>query len=301
MNPFDLRGPEFLLFYVMLTAAVIVLTAWLRDMMERGPTPQVRLDDPYFVAFVRGGINEAFRTAIIVLLDRGWLQAEGSLVHRRGDVESRPEQPAIEQEVLSFFHTPRAAYDALKNCSLGSAASGYEKQATELDLIPDRWRNGMRHVLVAAAACGLVLVSLIKIAIAISRGRSNILFLIILTILGPYLLSRLLLHGPTVKGRVLIRNVQALFSDLKGRRPFLRPGAGTKEIAWLVGVFGAGALPQSGFPDVKALFPLSSSPANLGGTTSSCGTVSSCGSGGGGCGGGCGGGGCGGGCGGCGS
>lgn len=302
MNPFDLRGPEFLFFYVVLSVFVLFVTAWLRHLMERGPTPQVHLDDPYFFAYLRGGITEAFRTAIVVLLDRGWLFAEGNTVNRRNDVEPKPEQPAIEQEVLSFFCAPHAAYEALKSCSLGPAASNYEKQATDLDLIPDSRRKGVRLILVAAAICGLVLVSLIKIGVAISRGRSNLLFLIILTVVVPYILARVLLDGPTSKGRALIRNVQFLFTDLKGRRPFLRPGAGTKEIAWLVGVFGASALPLDGFPDVRALFPLSSGAATFGGSsTSACGTPSSCGTGGGGCGGGCGGGGCGGGCGGCGS
>lgn len=301
MSPFDLRGPEFLFFYIGLSVCVFIGTVWVRELMERGPIPQVNLEDPYFFAYLRGGITEAFRAAVIVLLDRGWLIAYGDVVHRRDDIQPKPEQPGIEQEVLSFFTAPHSAYQALRNCSLGSTASHYEKQATELDLIPGSRRKSMRQLLVAVAICGLVLVSLIKIAVAISRGRTNLLFLVILTVLAPYLLARVLLSGPTSKGRALIRNVQSLFSDLKGRRPFLRPGAGTKEIAWLVGVFGVKALPLDGFPDVKTLFPLSSRDVAFAGTSSSCGTVSSCGSGGGGCGGGCGGGGCGGGCGGCGS
>ncbi|HET6175495.1 MAG TPA: TIGR04222 domain-containing membrane protein [Candidatus Sulfotelmatobacter sp.] len=301
MNPFDLRGPEFLFFYVLLSGAVILAVIWLREWMESGPTPPVHLEDPYFFAYLRGGMNEVFRAAIVVLLDRGWLIAEGDMVHRRDDVEPNPEQPSIEQEVLSFFYTPRPAYEALKSSPLGTAASTYEQQTVELDLMPNQLVKGKRQILCGIAACALLGVSLTKIAIALSRGRTNLLFLIILTVVVQWILVQVAVPGPTAKGRALLRDIQSLFSDLKGRRPFLRPGAGTKEIAWLVGVFGLGSLPSDGFPDVKALFPQSSTNFTLsGGTGGSCGAASSCG-GGGGCGGGCGGGGCGGGCGGCGS
>lgn len=302
MNPFDLRGPEFLFFYIVLSGCTTLAVLWLREWLEGGPTPQVHLDDPYFFAYLRGGMNEVYRAAIVVLIDRGWLISEGDSVHRREDIEPKPEQPGVEQEVLSFFYAPQPAYKALKSGAYGSSSSVYERRATELGLMPDDRVKGRRQILVSIAVCTLVGISLIKIAVALSRGRTNVLFLIILTFLAPYLLGRLVLAGPTAKGKALLRDVQVLFGDLKGRRPFLRPGAGTKEIAWLVSVFGLGYLPNGSFPDGKMLFPLSSRQLDLGGGASTgCGTVSSCGSGGGGCGGGCGGGGCGGGCGGCGS
>ena len=58
MNPFDLRGPEFLFFYFLLAGSVILGVIWLRELMERGPTPQVSLDDPYFFAYLRGGAKK---------------------------------------------------------------------------------------------------------------------------------------------------------------------------------------------------------------------------------------------------
>jgi len=301
MNPFDLRGPEFLFFYVLLCAFVMFAVFWLRERLERGPTPQVHLDDPYLFAYLRGGMNEVYRAAIVVLLDRGWLVAEGASVDRRGEFEPYPDRPAVEQEVLAFFSAPRAAYEALRKSALGPAASTYEQRAFDLDLMPDGRVKARRQILCGIGVCLLVGVSLVKIAVALSRGRTNILFLIALTIAAQFVLARLAVSGPTAQGRALLRDVQTLFSDLKGRRPFLRPGAGTKEIAWLVGVFGVGALPRDGFPDVKTLFPLSSRELDSSGAA--CGASSGCGgvAGGGGCGGGCGGGGCGGGCGGCGS
>jgi uncharacterized protein (TIGR04222 family) len=303
MNPFDLRGPEFLFFYIAFSVCTIVFTRQLREWIEYGPVPQVHLDDPYLFAYLNGGINEVFRAAIVVLLDRGWLIAEGDSIHRRPDIEASSTLPQVEQEVISFFSSRRPAYEALRSSGSGSAAEIYEKRTAELDLMPDARTKARRYMLCAVAICVLALLSLIKIGVALARGRTNILFLMILTILAPYLLARIVLPGPTAKGRALLRDVRTLFADLAGRRPLLRPGAGTKEIAWLVGVFGIRALPREGFPDVPTLFPLSSKQMSSGSCSSTaCGTVHSCStSGGGGCGGGCGGGGCGGGCGGCGS
>ncbi|HYM76293.1 MAG TPA: TIGR04222 domain-containing membrane protein [Candidatus Dormibacteraeota bacterium] len=300
MNPFDLRGPEFLFFYLLLSGFVILGVIWLRALIEAGPTPQVSLDDPYFFAYLRGGINEVFRAAIVVLLDRGWLIADEEIVSRRADIEPHPVQPEVEQEILSFFFAPHAAYEALKTSSLGASAAAYDKRAVALDLMPDARARGRRYIFAAIAACFLIGVSLMKIGIALARGRTNILFLVVLTTVAQIVLWQVAISGPTAKGQALLRDIRGLFGDLKGRRPFLRPGAGTKEIAWLVGVFGIGALPGDGFPDVKTLFPQSTRAVNLGGAGSSCGAATSCGSGGS-CGGGCGGGGCGGGCGGCGS
>lgn len=302
MNPFDLRGPQFLLFYVALSVLVIVVARWLRDQVESGPVPQVSLDDPYFFAYLRGGMNEALRVAIVVLLDRGSLVAEGVTV-RKKDVDPGSIQHPVEREVLSFFSTPQAASDALKLGTLGSSTYTYEARAEELGLMPDEQGKRRRWVLFGIAAFGLGVVSLTKIGIALARGRTNILFLIILAGIVEFVLMKVVPAGITAKGKALLRDMRTLFGDLNNRRPLLQPGSGTKEVAWLVAVFGLIALPLGGFPDVKTLFPRSMRTSAFGFDTyggSSCGTVTSCGAASS-CGSGCGGGGCGGGCGGCGS
>lgn len=292
MNPFDLRGPEFLLFYVGLSALVLTSVWWLRQRSEAGPTPQVHLDDPYFVAFLRAGVNEVFRDAIVILLDRGKLTASEGSVRCANEAKSECTHP-VEQEILSFFTSSHLAYDALQPGTLGSSTLAYQSKAEQLELLPDARVRGQRYVRYGFAAVGLAGVAFIKILVALARGRTNIAFLIILSVLVQAALLKIATPRLTAKGKALLRDVESLFSDLQARRPHLRPNAGTKEIAWLVSVFGLTALPAAGFPDVKTLFPKSASGVSLGGSCSSCGAASSCGSG-------CGGGGCGGGCGGCG-
>jgi hypothetical protein len=61
VNPFDLRGPEFLLFYTALSALVIIAVVMLRRKAESGPIPRIDLSDPLLIAFLRGGHSEAMR------------------------------------------------------------------------------------------------------------------------------------------------------------------------------------------------------------------------------------------------
>ncbi len=78
MNPFDFYGPEFLVFYFVFSAVVIgtlVLLRW-RDRLPAAAKPT--LDDPYLVAFLRGGEVEALRVVTLSLIDRGLLTLQSS-------------------------------------------------------------------------------------------------------------------------------------------------------------------------------------------------------------------------------
>ena len=61
MNPFDLAGPQFLLFYLVLGGGVILMLGLLRQARESSDTLKVNLAAPYLIAYLRGGKNEALR------------------------------------------------------------------------------------------------------------------------------------------------------------------------------------------------------------------------------------------------
>ena len=63
LNPFDLRGPEFLLFYLLLSVCVMVALVLTRRFAEAGEPTKVNLSDPYQIAFLRGGAPEVARLA----------------------------------------------------------------------------------------------------------------------------------------------------------------------------------------------------------------------------------------------
>jgi len=78
MFPFTLTGSEFLIFYALLCAAVIAgLVVWRRS-KEAGEDARVNLSDPYLIACLRGGSQEAVRVAVVSLVDRGLLRLTAS-------------------------------------------------------------------------------------------------------------------------------------------------------------------------------------------------------------------------------
>jgi len=298
MNPFDLRGPEFLAFYVALTLVTLLVIWWMRRSNELRLQPvsgtakrdlvlahthpeltQSAFADPYLIAYLRGGAAETIRTATVSLVDRGLLTMEGEKI-RTSSTGSRTEvRKKIERALLDYCATscdPRRLY---KDSNLVAACSEYEQQLVLRNLLPDEPTTANRRRLFNSAAAVLLGFSVVKFFVALARGRSNVMFLIILTIIAIVAARAVAFPRQTGTGKAFLDEIRNLFSALKLRAPQIRPGGATAELVLLVAVFGTDALKGSDFAWTKLLFPETN---NSGG--GSCG--SSCG---GGCGGGCGG------------
>ena len=151
----------------------------------------------------------------------------------------------------------------------------------------------MRRVQEAGLAIVLLcVVAAVKVAIGVARNRP-VSFLVLFAF-GFSALTLFTIRGRrTVLGERVLGDLTMLFDALRERADELRPNIATGELALLMAVFGAGAVPIGAFPLVRAFRPATTT------NTSSCGTGcgsssgSSCGGGGSSCGGG--------GCGGCGS
>lgn len=307
MNPFDLRGPEFLLFYFIFTCVVLLVLTLLRRIDERPNALKPPMDDPYLVAFLRGGEEEALRVAALSLVDRGLLQLKSSGASIfSSEAENKCEladphaieaaKRPIEKRVLEAFQTAKpisATLDSLVGCQ---ACVDYALSLENLGLLPGPDTRAARNRRFWVAIVILLGVAVLKILIALSRGRTNILFLIILSALAAYVTSRLSNPFRTKRGEKFLQDVRSLFSTLKLRADSLRPGGATTDLVWLASTFGLAEVSPVLFPQVSALIkrqPQGDGHRDGGFFHSSCGS-SSCG------GGGCGGGGCGGGgCGGC--
>ena len=68
MNPFDLSGPEFLVFYICVALMVIIALKLAIDEAEGGAPRALPLSDPYQIAWLRGGTPEAARIAVLSLI-----------------------------------------------------------------------------------------------------------------------------------------------------------------------------------------------------------------------------------------
>jgi uncharacterized protein (TIGR04222 family) len=292
VNPFDYSGPVFLVFYAALCLAVC---AWvhmrLRSREGEFPVPQLDMTDPYQIAYLRGGANEAIRIAVFSLIDRGLLDisdpkekkpqawthsAEGITLVRRD----------IEKAVLRFFAKTQPAVDALASKICIAACGEYEKVLGEARLIvtPEVIKD-RRWVFMMGTAV-VVGVGIVKLCVALSRGHNNVAILLMMLFFFPVLLFQLTKSHTTVLGSHVLKDLKTLFRPLYDRRLAVEAGGLTNEAALLAAVFGIGVLPGA-FRYIQQLYPRA---AATGGT----GCGAGCGSGGGG------GGGCGGGCGGCG-
>jgi uncharacterized protein (TIGR04222 family) len=170
---------------------------------------------------------------------------------------------------------------------LATAGTDYEHRLRAFGLLPDAATQRVRRFMLALALLALIGVGGAKVLYALSIGRRNVEFLIVLTVAATFIATRIWNPYRTRLGDNYLAGVQSLFANLRGRVRSLRPGGNTRDLLWLTALFGVAMLPATAFPAIAHVWPR---PAASG-------SGSSCGGGGGS---GCGGGG-GGGCGGCGS
>src|ERR1700719_4181716 len=96
MNPFDLSGPAFLVFYICLALIVVIALKLAIDEAEGGAPRALPLSDPYQIAWLRGGTPEAARIAVLSLTDRGLLAVSGDNL-----VNSSHAQPVVREPIES--------------------------------------------------------------------------------------------------------------------------------------------------------------------------------------------------------
>jgi uncharacterized protein (TIGR04222 family) len=287
MNPFDWRGPQFLVFYIVLMIVVAAVVRRLRTRRERAQTGYrgTPIHDPYAIAFLRGGKHELVRVAIVSMVDRGLLLARNDQVATTEVGRGTSVRRRIEKDLLAFCVTPRKAAELFADETFDVAGAEIEFELAQMGLMPDDETAAARRKLFFTGAALLLVVSLVKIAVALARGRTNLGLLILFTVVGLGLTWRAAVVGRTPRGEAFLKELENLFRSLRLRAKELRPGGATSEVAMLAAVWGITALPPERFGWSDELFRKAATSGGGG----SCG--SSCGSG---CGGGCGGGGCGG-------
>jgi hypothetical protein len=212
----------------------------------------------------------------------------------------------LEQVILEKFVKEAEAKEAFTYAPVVSAAEKYEDELQNTQLLPDQATKWRRQFLLLVAVLALAVVAWSKVYLALMRGRTNVTFLIILSVIAIIIAISVSRPRLTARGSAMLKDLQNLYGDLRARAPSISPGGSTIEAAMLAAVFGAAILPASNFAFTRQLFPQlqtssgtwASSSSGSSCSGSSCSSSSSCSSGSS-CGSSCGGGG--GGCGGCGS
>lgn len=294
-NPFNLPGPEFLLFFLALTALVMGLVYFSRPQGEQSLSFGHDLaNDKFDIAYLQGGPDHTLQVAILGLIDRKLLEVHGTKVKTADSTGEDKVRWNLEKVIL------RKCKRLEETSSLFSDADVQE----EVEIIGDRLRKmGLllsdeqkslqkrhRHW----AILFLWGVAVIKFFIALSRHHFNILFLFILLVMATIFLILITRMVRTTLGEQKLKELRAAFSSLYARRKQLPLHGYTHELTLLAALYGLSVLPTPALQMVKPLrFHQTSTSGCSGGCSigASCTGASSCsgGSCGGGCGGGCGG------------
>ncbi len=301
-NPIaDLRGPDFLILYSLIILATLVgLRLYLRSRdttRPLQPPPVPAKVDPLEIAFLRGQHQELIHVLILGLIDRKYLELRGA-PPQIGQAPTHPDPrhlSPVEKEIFDLFAEPRHAWLAAKLAASGPLlerlAKAYEQKLhAEFLLCPPT-------VASAAISSGLAAAALIlglggyKLCIALSRGRTNVGFLVALGIISTIVLLFIVgtaCRHTSARGRAYLAKLQLAFDKLR-ERSALEPASHLAADALLIlaAVYGTAILSKTPWKNYAHAFvpPPQSSTSSC--SSSGCSSGSSCG--GGGCGGGCGG------------
>jgi uncharacterized protein (TIGR04222 family) len=300
MNPFTWPGPSFIVFYI-IVALIAGAACFVRTRFAGGRTvPLTDLTaDPYRIAFLRAGAAETARVAIFNLLDRGILSYDGTAVTVARPESAQMLRRSVERVIVAQVGSGRNIEGLMQDSRIAAACAEYERDLQARQLLPDEEEKRFRRRL-AWSAVGLIAgVALVKVVYAMSQGRSNVGFLLVLMVAASLWMVWACRSRYTGSGGRALGSLKSLMARLKGNTARVKAGGETNEALLVAAVFGLAALPSQAFPIIDTVFPRlreksSSSGSSCGASCGSTSSSSSCSSGGGSCGGG-------GGCGGCGS
>ena len=168
MNPFDLNGPNFLVFYGLCGAAVCLVLYLLR--LQEPQTPEGAVPtDPQTIAYLRGGATEALRITAVTLLERGALVLGPYDTLRTDPNHTLPrDASAIDRLVCEHFQTEEPAVSLFENESLAlRVAAHLARPLEEAGLLPDDDLRAARWSRLLAAVAALGTLAAVKIALAL--------------------------------------------------------------------------------------------------------------------------------------
>lgn len=307
-NPIaSMYGPNFLLFYLVVAVGALTVTVILiRGRPSQFSPRSIPMNpDPYEIAFLRGGVNEVIRVAVLSLLQRGVLEQRIGV--KTGILKTTPPPTIVwnpfgpptdglsplEKAVVTFCRSPKQPPEFFTGVLPGEflrLCARYEVDLTANGLLTALGEKQSRTRVTLSIFLAVLALGGYKIWAALSTGHSNIGFLIV-EMIAVFIAFGVVGNAPraTPSGKRYIRDLQIAYQKLK------HPGvavasAGVDPALLALAVFGVAALAGTPEAAYAAMFRQAS-----GASTGGCGGNG----GGGGCGGG-GGGGCGGGGGGCG-
>jgi uncharacterized protein (TIGR04222 family) len=301
INPFDLMGGPFLAFYLVVGLVTVIVYHLVTLRSESsGPAQSLTLQDPYAIAYLRAGAGEAIGVAVASLLDRGLIGpadpdvtifSQGTTLRATSAGRRRRGQPLLERAIIVRLERPATLRDLMTDSTLIAGCKSLEEELARRGLVVDLagWRR--RAMLGLLVGLPFIATGLGRIVTSLSRGHTNLLFLVAMMIIGIGVIAYLGSRRRTGSGRRALTNLWWMFRPLYHRREALRAGDNPDELAFLAAVFGLAALPSASSAVAAMLPPKPADTAStwMGHGSDTAGSSSdggsSCGGGGSGCGG----------------
>jgi uncharacterized protein (TIGR04222 family) len=253
MNPFALHGPAFLTFYGVVGVLAIVLQyCWSRAREAGGRPSALKMTDPYLIAYLRDGGGEALRVAAVLLMERKLLTASGRMLVAEAGAGEKAGNP-VEKAVLELFRTPQTAEALDTDGTAASAFAAYQEELVRNGLLAGPKTFSLRLIPLGVSVALVAGVGLVKLGIALSEGRHNVLYLIGMLIVFVLLSVGLYFKRGTRAGAAMLSDLETMFRELWARAETLPKESDGNEVAMLAAIFGLGALPEARFPAVYAL------------------------------------------------
>ena len=266
--PFNLTGPKFLLFFAVFGVCTAFFPLLRRRMQDADPTALLpRVTDPIQIATLRGGYEEAVRLLVVILVDRGFVERNGTkltaIAKNAGYLTNK-----LEGAVFSYFTSGNHPSGVFHDPAVRAAGFAVEESLESLGLRVPRAQRTNDCLLSIAVFGGVA-------ALRIALSGPPFQFLVLETVGLILVAAWVRRQGLNGRGLRLLSQLRELFARLKARASKVGRGAQGQEAALLAAVFGFGALPFAVGDTLRMLKP----PSNSSGG-GSCGS-SSCGGGGG--------------------
>lgn len=288
----------FLLAYLLACAGVITML-YVRRIVAEPVRELTKFDtsDPYRLAYLRGGANEALRVATAVLIEARHLmllQNESSEKEKQlvtaPDCDAKSLPFPLERAVLRFFTTPRKPEEIFEQGGLKQQVDDlYKEELEKAGLLPSEAQKQARTSRALFALIFILVVGLAKIGVAVWHGYRNIGFTVLIMIVAAIWAWSFSGDYRMRFGDYVVKSLESLFEGMRAQAAALKANASMAQIALLAGVYGVAALPAEVFPEVREAFPKAPTDSSSCGSScsSSCssdgGSCSSCGGGCGGC------------------
>ena len=208
--PFYLNGEDFLYFYTFFGFISLILYHILRFLYESGRVNKLQLDDPYLIAYLRGGKNETLRILTISLVEKNILVYKNDELEVKKNSSNTEDLSTFERDVVNYFLYSKKANSIFTESSFEKHFEYYRHFLEINHLLPDNTIFYYRRISFLFLFGGIIILGALRIYFSIINSHYNLIYLLI--IMGSLIFFFIKYSFPrlTIKGKKFLTNLQKI-------------------------------------------------------------------------------------------